>query len=416
MRGGAHSLGRRLTAAFALFALASALCFGALGVVFVYVVEDSFFANLLAQEAAHQQRSWERDGALAVPLREGVSLHRSNATFPPDLARAMPDGVARAGEFRGDAGRHYHVRRSVLAGAQAPLYIVAEVSRDLVVRPNMPRMLAMLGWTALAMLMVTLALGYWLARRATAPLTRLAQLVTEAAPGRLPQRFAEDFPDNEIGLLARRLDEFIAREQHFTRDASHELRTPLAVIEGAGQLLAAQPMSAQGAAQLQRIRAAAAQMTQAVDTLLSLAREDDALAAREPVELLALVESAVVQFAHLLDGKPVTVQVELAAGIIVACHRPALAILLANLVSNAFGHTQQGTIRIFMEAGALVVADSGPGIAPALRARLFAAGVKGDGSAGFGLGLSIAKRLGERCGIAVAIEHPAAGTRAILRF
>ncbi len=419
----AHSLRRRLVAAFALFALASALCFGALGVVFVYTIEDSFFANLLAQEKAHQQRSWERAGRLAAPLRDGVSLHRSGATFPPDLARRMPDGAARAGEYRGDQGRHYHVLRSELAGAKAPLFIVAEVSRDLVVRPRLPELLGLLGWSALALLAATLALGAWLAQRATRPLAQLAQLVSDAAPARLPRGFASDFPDNEIGLLARRLDEamgriadFIEREQHFTRDASHELRTPLAVIEGAGQLLAKQALDEQGAAQLQRIRAAAAQMAQAVATLLSLAREDDAMAAREPVELLPMVEEAVVRFAHLLDGKEVAVEVALASGTTVACHRAALDILLANLVSNAFAHTRQGAIRIFMEAGALVIADSGPGIAAPLRERVFEAGTKGAGSAGFGLGLSIAKRLGERAGIGVSIEHPATGTRALLRF
>jgi signal transduction histidine kinase len=417
-----HSLRRRMVAAFAMFALASAVLFGALGVLFVYTVEDSFFANMLAQEVAQQQRSWREQARLAAPLRAGTSLHRTPATFPPDLARRMPDGAARAGEFAGEQGRHYHVARTTLAGTDAPLFIVAEVSRELVVRPRLAGILSFLGWTALAMLAATLVLGYWLARRATQPLAKLANLLGGAVPARLPQGFAKDFPDNEIGLLAHRLDEalertadFITREQNFTRDASHELRTPLAVIEGAAQLLAQQPLDALGAAQLQRIRSAAAQMEQAVTTLLSLAREDE-MTSREPVELLPLVEETVVRFAHLLDGKPVTVDVELAAGLVVACHRGALTILLANVVSNAFGHTSAGVIRIHMENGALVVADSGPGIAEPLRARIFDSGIKGDGSAGFGFGLSIVKRLGERAGIAVTIEHPATGTRALLRF
>jgi signal transduction histidine kinase len=423
MKHTAHSLQRRMVAAFALFALASALCLGGLGVVFVYTVEDSFFANQLAQEAARQQQGWRTGGREAVPLHAGTSVHRSAATFPPDLAKHMTGGAARAGEFAGEAGRHYHVAQLALAGPDAPQFIVAEVSRDLVVRPRLPGMLAWLAGAALALLAATLALGYWLARRATAPLTRLVQLVDGAAPARLPQGFGDDFPDNEIGLLARQLDlalartsEFIAREQHFTRDASHELRTPLAVIEGAAQLLAQQRLDPQGAAQLARIRSAAAQMEQAVATLLSLAREDDVMAAREPVALLPLVEETVVRFAHLLDGKAVSVEVDVAAGASVSCHRAALSILLSNLVSNAFGHTQQGVVRIQFEHGALAVADSGPGIAAPLRPHLFDSGVKGEGSAGFGFGLSIVKRLGERAGIAVSIEHPAAGTRALLRF
>ena len=416
-----RSLRSTMVAAFALFALATALCFSLFSVMFVYWVEDSFFAQMLQQEAAHQQRSWTASGSLAAPLRDNVSLHRGLATFPADLARQSA-GEARDGEFFGEQGRHYHVRKLGL-GAH-PAYLVAEVSRDLVVRPRMPFILSFLALSTLAILAITLGSGYWLASRATAPLTRLALLVSGAAPGQLPRRFAQDFPDNEIGALARKLDEamariaeFIEREQHFTRDASHELRTPLAVIEGAAQLLAQQPMPAQAADQLQRIRSAAAQMAQTVVTLLSLAREELNASGAEPVALLPLVEGAVVQFAHLLDGKAVEVSVAVAAGAVVESHRAALSILLSNLVSNAFGHTQQGEIRIYVEGANLVVADSGPGIAPALRERLFEAGAKGDASAGCGLGLSIARRLGQRVGIEIAIDTvPGGGTRACLSW
>ena len=428
------SLRGRMVAAFALFALATALCFSVFSVLFVYSVEDDFFDKMLEQEVAHQQRSWSASGRLATPLRDNVSLHRGLGTFPADLARQL-EGDAQSdkvfGEFFGEEGRHYHVRRLGL-GAE-PAWLVAEVSRDLVVRPRMPFILGFLGVATLAILTITLGIGYWLARRATAPLTRLALLVSQAEPGQLPQRFAQDFPDNEIGALARKLDEamariaaFIEREQHFTRDASHELRTPLAVIEGAAQLLAQQPLPAQAAGQLQRLRGAAAQMAQTVATLLSLAREElDAASANavaepvaaEPVALLPLVEDAVVQFAHLLDGKAVGVSVEVEEGTVIVSHRAALTILLSNLVSNAFGHTQQGDIRIYTEGASLVVADSGPGIAPELRARLFEPGAKGEASAGYGLGLSIARRLGERVGIGIEIDSPpGGGTRARLSW
>lgn len=421
----AGSLRGRMVAAFALFALVTALCFSVFSVLFVYSVEDDFFGQMLQQEAAHQQRSWRTSGSLATPLRDNVSLHRGLATFPADLARQL-GGRARNGEFFGEQGRHYHVRKLSLGAA--PAYLVAEVSRDLVVRPRMPFILGFLAVATLAILAITLGIGYWLAWRATAPLTRLAQLVSNAQPGQLPQRFAQGFPDNEIGALAGKLEEamariadFIEREQHFTRDASHELRTPLAVIEGAAQLLAQQPLPPQAAEQLQRLRGAAVQMAQTVATLLSLAREELGTSALkpgpEPVALLPLVEDAVVQFAHLLDGKAVEVSVEVADGTVVPAHRAALAILVSNLVSNAFGHTRQGAIRIYLEGDSLVVADSGPGIEPGLRERLFEPGAKGEASAGFGLGLSIARRLGERVGIGIAIDNaPDGGTLARLSW
>jgi signal transduction histidine kinase len=278
-----------------------------------------------------------------------------------------------------------------------------------------------LGLLALAMAALTAGFGYWLARRATAPLERLAALVAQAEPGQLPRAFAHAFPDNEIGALAKgleqamdRIAEFIEREQHFTRDASHELRTPLAVVSGAARLLASGPLATQQATQVQRIAAASEAMSQSVDTLLALAREDLGQAAKaEPVLLLPLVESTVVQHAHLLDGKTVEVIVDVGGQDSAVCRRAALSILLSNLVSNAFAHTMAGQIRISMEQGCLVVADSGPGI----EAHLHRAGARGGSSQGFGLGLSIVHRLAARSSIGLEIVSEAgAGTRAILRF
>ncbi|SFV01406.1 sensor histidine kinase [Pseudoduganella namucuonensis] len=428
MSAARHGLRRRLVAAFAFFALLSALCFSAFCVLFVYTVEDRFFEQMLEQEAAHQSRAWAQARRLAPPLRDTISLHRDVAGFPPDLARQMP-GAARAGEFYGERGRHYHVRALRLPGEAAPIYMVAEVSRDLVVRPRLPFIATFLGLSALAILGVTLGAGYWLAHRATAPLSRLARLMSDAAPGQLPQGFARGFPDNEIGALATALEQamgriaaFIERERHFTRDASHELRTPLAVVEGAGYLLARQPLPAQAAEQVGRIRDAAAHMAQSVRTLLALAREDDgdggpAAWPAGSFAVLPLVEGAVVRYAHLLDGSDAEVDVRVAADARAVCHEAAFAILLDNLVSNAFSHGGRGLVRIYIEEGWLVVADSGPGIAAALRGRVGQPGVKGEGSAGFGLGLSITRRLGERAGIAVRIEHPeGGGVRAALRL
>ncbi len=413
---GGHSLRRRMVAAFALCALAAALCFSLFCVMFVYVVEDSFFDQMLEQEAAHQRAA----GRPVAPLRPFVSVHRDASTFPADLSRAMAGKRGR--EFAGDQGRHYHLRE-VDAGGER-LKLVAEVSGELVVRPKLPFIAGFLGLSALAILVITLGVGYWLAWRATAPLTRLTGLVSGALPEQLPQHFAHQFPDNEIGALARTLElamariaGFIEREQHFTRDASHELRTPLSVIDGAAQLLARQPMPARAAAQVQRIRGACLQMTQTVDTLLALAREERDPAPPGPVALLPIVEKAIVVFAHLLDGKAVEVQVDIGPADKVDAREAVLAILLGNLISNAFAHTVAGHIRISLAGNSVLVEDSGPGIDAALKARVYQSGVKGEHSGGHGLGLSIVSRLAARCGIALSIDDRAeGGSRACLRF
>ncbi|PWF55525.1 sensor histidine kinase, partial [Massilia glaciei] len=431
-----HGLRRRVVAACALSTLVTAALFSALALMFAYTVEDSGLRRQLVQEEEHQLKSWNARGKLATPMRGFVTLHTSSATFPADLRRQLasarlarfdaralgPELVAGGNEFFGEQGRHYHVRVISPGGRYA--YLVAEVSKELVVRRRLASLLGFIGWLSLAVLVCTLVLANWLARRATAPLTLLAELVSNAAPGRLPDNFASQFPDNEIGVVARNLEQsmqriadFIEREQHFTRDASHELRTPLAAIEGAADLLSGQSLTPQGADQLQRIRTGAAHMSQTVATLLALAREELHERVAEQVMLLPVIERAIVDFAFLLDGKPVEVIVTVPAGARIEGHRTVLAIVVSNLISNAFSHTMQGEIGVHLENGALVIADSGPGIAPGLRARLFEAGVKGEGSSGFGLGLSIARRLGERFGLGLRIEDGAnGGVRAILRF
>ncbi|OON64277.1 hypothetical protein B0920_13395 [Massilia sp. KIM] len=411
MRLRVHGLGRRLALAFACFSLLSALCFSAFCMVFVYVVEDHFFDRMLAEEAAHQEGSWAASGRTAPPLRAGTSLHRDASSFPPDLAR---QGPARAGEFFGEAGRHYHVRALHLAGEEAPRYLVAETSGELAVRPRLRQFALLLGGLALCLLLVTLGAGYWLARRATAPLSRLTALVAGTRPEELPRGFAAGFPDDEIGALAQALDQamariaaFVEREQHFTRDASHELRTPLAVIEGAAFLLAQQPLPGQAGQQAERIRQAAEHMGRTLRTLLALARED-AQGAWQPraFAVLPMVEESVVRHAALAQGE---VSVSLDARVKAECSADAFAILLDNLVANAFQHAPQGSVRIFAQDGWLVIEDDGPGLDAGVRERLGQPGVKRAGSAGFGLGLSITRRVAARAGIALKIEDGAKG-------
>lgn len=411
-------LRRKLVAAFMLVALLAAVFFSLFCLLFVYTVEDRFFDRMLEREVALQQRTMQASGQWAAPLNEAVHLYREAAAFPPDLARQP--AVHQGGEFYGDAGRHYHVRRLAAGGHDA--WLVAEVSGELVVRQRLPFMLAVLGGGAVLIMALTASAGWWLARRVTAPLQHLSQLAQAADPGKLPHGFAQRFPPDETGALAAALEQswgrtaaFIEREQHFTRDASHELRTPLAVVEGAGYLLAQQPLPAQAAEQVQRIRAACAQMAQSVRTLLALAREGQGDWAAQPVSLLPLVEQAVIRHAHLLDSAALDVDVDVPSGAQGCCHAPSLEILLDNLIANAACHAGGGALHIYIEEGWLVVRDEGPGLDAQVAGKLGQAGARRDGSPGHGLGLSIAQRLGARAGIAVDIANvEGGGVRAAL--
>lgn len=418
----AHSLCNRIAATFLLSATLIALLFSLFNFVFLYGVEDTMFAHMLDEEAVHQREHWRRNGGFTTPLREYVALHPSPDSLPATVREPLLEEPDRR-EFSGDDGKHYHLAVLELEPGQPEAYLLAEVSEYLLVRPIRNRMLAFYAVSALAVLSIAGLIGYLLARRATAPLTRLVQVLDDVEPDHRPAPFAAAFPDNEIGRLAKSLEQalarvaaFVEREQHFSRDASHELRTPVAIIHSSTELLARQPLPETAREHLQQIHSAALQMDQIISTLLALARESSATA-HPPIMLLPILEKAIVQHAKLLRGKDVQLDVQVPASASVALPAPVLSILLNNLVANAFHYTETGVIGIGWHDNKLEIRDTGPGIEEDIVGRLGEPLVKGNASTGFGLGLSIAKRLCDRFDVALSIGPvDDGGTRAEVRF
>lgn len=400
-------LRNRLMLAFAGFALLVAALYGFYVVLFAYLVEDRFFQDLLRQEAQVQLDHHAAQDAWRPPQLPFVSLHVDPETLPDGLAARLLDEPWRR-EFDGIDGRHYHLQRLESSPGAAPAWLVAEVSGQLVVRPMRGGIAQWLGWSSLAVLALALSLGAWLAHRLTAPLSRLADLVDAASPSRLPAGFSAGFPDNEVGTLARglermiqRVDEFVAREREFTRDASHELRTPLAVIRSACERMGARgTLDDETRRQLDHVDQSAQQLEQTVATLLELAREESHAEAPGDTAVLALLERAIVDQSHLLASRDVEVHVDVPAHLRTRLPKNVLHIVLSNLVGNAFAHTRDGTIEIRMEGTRLRIINP----SAAIPADVFQPYVRGAASTGYGIGLAIVRRLCARHGIAVGLD------------
>jgi len=407
----ARRLQSRVMLAFAGFSLLTAAVFGLYAFVFMYAVEDAFFAAMLDQEVAAQLREHAESGHWAEPRDPSMRVYPDTAALPDDL-QALIEAEPQRREFPGHNGRHYHLAELQPPAPAARAWLVAEVSTQLVVRPMRERILALLAGSSLLFIAMALLIGYGLARRTAGPLSRLVALVDGMSPDKLPRDFAHRFRDDEVGILARglealigRVQAFIAREQEFTRDASHELRTPLTVIVSAVERLMAEPqLSSAGRQHLGHVLHSALQLEQTVATLLSLARETHNAETGDPVQIVPILERVIVEQSALLEGKAVAVEVDVPRGTCLALPAPVLHILLSNLIGNAFAHTAIGEVRIDVDRGRLRITNTGNDSDAAMPWQAHQPFTKREGSSGFGLGLAIVRRLCDRYAIDLHID------------
>ena len=208
------------------------------------------------------------------------------------------------------------------------------------------------------------------------------------------------------------------RVLEFTADASHELRTPLTVMEAEIELAKSDGTDPDPEA-LDRIARESGRLKQIVEDLLWLARFDSTPSPqrREPVELTPLVERSVERFAAVAAtrGQGLEFRQVGHSGAWVEGTIEWLDRLAGTLIDNACRYTPAGgtiLVSIVSDGGrvALVVEDSGPGIPPADRVRLFdrfhRASAHPDGS---GLGLAIADSVVRSTGARWRVEDSELG-------
>jgi signal transduction histidine kinase len=256
---------------------------------------------------------------------------------------------------------------------------------------------------------MVIGLGLWIgwltSSKVIAPVKHLAQTVDKAGPDNLPTDLSTLFYNDEVGVLARALEQsmqrveaFVDREQRFTRNASHELRTPVAVIKGAVELLR-KNLDKPAAAVLRplnRIDRSVANMENIIEALLWLSREGAPINQPASFAVLPVVRETIEQNRKLIAEKAVDINLVANADPVLKVPLPLFQIALSNLIRNAGDHTTNGTINIYVHNDRVVVSDTGEGIAQNDLNAVMQPHVSGDGSKGFGLGLTIVKRLCER--------------------
>jgi len=256
-------------------------------------------------------------------------------------------------------------------------------------------------------LLVAAALGYLVAGRALAPLRRVTGLAQRVTQERMDERIAMDGPADELRELAETVDGMLDRlatafdgQRRFVANASHELRTPLTVIRAEVEVTLADPdasvaeLRAMGGAVLE-----AADRTQALlDSLMVLARSQQAVPRREPVDLAAAARAAEGATAAEAAARSVHVRLDLAPAPLTG-DRPLVERLVANLVENAVRHNEPGgSVLVTVRPGLIRVENTGRVIVPEDVRRLaepFERLQRDCDGPGAGLGLSIVRAVAD---------------------
>lgn len=280
--------------------------------------------------------------------------------------------------------------------------------------------------------------GLILADRALRPVDRITRIAARIGAGDLHRRVGEMTPgrDDELGRLARTFDAMLARleeaderRRRLTADAAHELATPIATIVSGAEIALRRPRGAD------EYRAALAHnldegrhLGRIIDDLLLLARADAGRLPleKEIVEIDDVCRQAVRSLTPLADERDVALRAKLPLhALLVRGDEGRLSQVVRNLLDNALRYTPPGgTVTLSADGSSstdgaedkviLRVCDTGPGVAPGERERIFERFHRGDigvttrddssSTAGAGLGLAICKALVTAHGGRIRVE------------
>ncbi|MFJ9952030.1 sensor histidine kinase [Kitasatospora sp. NPDC091207] len=219
---------------------------------------------------------------------------------------------------------------------------------------------------------IAFAAGYAMAGRVLRPLGRITRTAREVASSDLHRRIELDGPDDELKELADTFDDMLDRldrsfdsQRRFVANASHELRTPLAINRTLLEVQLSDPAASADLQQLGKTLLATNERSeQLVEGLLLLARSDNELTDRRPVELSEVATRALVQTRAEADRREVELRATLnpaeVAGNGVLLERIALNLLQNAVRYNSAGGWVEISTAEVPGGGELVVSNTGP--------------------------------------------------------
>jgi two-component system, OmpR family, sensor kinase len=298
------------------------------------------------------------------------------------------------------------------------------------VRANVHRTWFGLALIGVAVIMVGLALAWLLATSLARPVRALDRAAVDLGAGDLDVRATPEGPEEIASLagsfnrMADALGSTVRSQRDFVANASHQLRTPLT-----GLRLRLESLQAEGGHTAEEAGKALAEvdrLSALVDDLLRLQSATAPGATAERTDLAEAARDAAERWEREASRAGMTLRVEAPPAVPAPASGADLAQVLDNLIENSIRYGDPGgTITVTAANGSggtmVAVSDTGPGIPPNERDRVFERFYRGaDGrrrGAGTGLGLAIVGELARRWGgDAELSEAPGGGTRVAIRL
>ena len=227
--------------------------------------------------------------------------------------------------------------------------------------------------------------------------------------------------NDELAVQAQAAREANVAKSAFLANMSHEIRTPLGAITGMAKLIRREPLSSEQLARLDKLETAAQHLSATISDILDLSKiEANKIVLEEaPLDVKLLLTSVANMVLESAQQKGLLLCSEIGPmpqGLVGDATRLLQALL--NFAGNAVKFTETGSITLratVIEDLAdcvvvrLEVQDTGPGIEPELRPKLFEPFVQADSSTtrrygGSGLGLTITKYLALAMGGEVGLD------------
>src|SRR6266851_3810530 len=236
-------------------------------------------------------------------------------------------------------------------------------------------------FSVVVLLLIATAGGYWLGRKAVAPVGEIARAAQSISEHELSKRLPIPQTGDELQSLSETLNEMFGRLEsafkrvtQFTADASHELRTPVALMRTRTEVALRKPRSeGEFIEKCVRIHRELERTSALIENLMTLARADSGSAALQvsPTNLNEVLLEISEPARLLAEGKSIHYGQRLAeTPLCVSGNAPSLRRLFLILIDNAVKYTpREGNISVVLNAcdgsGITEIRDTGVGISPA---------------------------------------------------